>query len=140
MSDDEIDHADCRFRIEIGDSIRRSLIRYFRGWIGEQLKASDAASLSTPEAIDKFAWRLSAGFIAEVEDQMPEKAVTEGVISGDDRFPTPWQLCPNDVTCHSHSIHPACRPSLRQGPYPLRGPFYPRKVFVGVRRCRSVLA
>ena len=72
MSDDEIDHADCRFRIEIGDSIRRSLIRYFRGWIGEQLKASDAASLSTPEAIDKFAWRLSAGFIAEVEDQMQD--------------------------------------------------------------------
>lgn len=42
MNDNEIDLADCRFRIEIGDGIQRSLIAYFRGWIGEQLKASDA--------------------------------------------------------------------------------------------------
>lgn len=68
----DIDFTDCQYRMEIGDGVRRSLIAYFRKWIGEQLKASNAASLATPDAIEKFAWRLSADFIAEIESQMQD--------------------------------------------------------------------
>ena len=93
MNGNEIDFTDCRHRIEIGDGVRRSLIAHFRTWIDEQLKASNAASLATPEAIDKFSWRLSTDFIAEIESQMQD-SLPEAImiVSRDGQFLDPGAI------------------------------------------------
>ena len=69
-----IDCADCTFTLSIGEGVRRSLIRHFRAWLNEQIKArgfkADDPKLFDQDAIDAEAWMLADKLIASEEGRL----------------------------------------------------------------------
>jgi hypothetical protein len=66
-----IDCTDCTFTLSIGEGVRRSLIRHFRAWLNEQIKArgheADDPRLFNQDAIDAEAWMLADKLITSEE-------------------------------------------------------------------------
>ncbi len=69
-----IDCTDCTFTLSIGEGVRRSLIRHFRAWLSEQIKArgfkADDPRLLNQDAIDAEAWMLADKLIASEEGRL----------------------------------------------------------------------
>lgn len=79
-----IDCTDCFLAIEIGDGVKRALVRYFAGFIGAQLAAHDIAA-DDAVAIDKLdreAWRLATKVLGEVEAEL-DGALDETLLAPD---------------------------------------------------------
>ncbi|HVA15059.1 MAG TPA: hypothetical protein VNF99_17565 [Stellaceae bacterium] len=67
-----IDCTDCYLAIEIGDGVKRALVRHFSRLIGERLAASDFAARddATRDKLDRDAWRLATRVINDVEAEL----------------------------------------------------------------------
>jgi hypothetical protein len=67
-----IDCTDCYLAIEIGDGLKRALVRHFGRFIAAELATHRiaAAGDGADESIDRDAWRLAAKVLAEVEDDV----------------------------------------------------------------------
>ena len=67
-----IDCTDCYLAIEIGDGVKRELVRHFTGFITFQLATRDVAAQihAAIEKIDRDAWRLAARVLHEVEAEV----------------------------------------------------------------------
>jgi hypothetical protein len=79
-----IDCTDCYLAIEIGDGVKRALVRHFTGFITNQLTAR-AVAAQTPaalERIDRDAWRLAARVLYEVEAEV-DGALDETLLAPD---------------------------------------------------------
>jgi hypothetical protein len=65
-----IDCTDCSLAIEIGDGVKRELVRHFAAFIAGQLAARGMSTPATADgALDKIdgeAWRLAARVLREV--------------------------------------------------------------------------
>jgi hypothetical protein len=79
-----IDCTDCYLAIEIGDGVRRSLVRHFTRFITGQLAAREvvAQTEAASEKIDRDAWRLAARVLHEVEGEV-EGALDETLLAPD---------------------------------------------------------
>src|SRR6202000_352464 len=73
-----IDCSDCYLTIEIGDGVKRALIRHFAGFIAAQLATRDvvAKSDTAHDKIDRASWRVAARALeeggAEIEGALDE--------------------------------------------------------------------
>lgn len=79
-----IDCTDCYLTIEIGDGVKRALVRHFTGFITGQL-AARAVTVQTQaalERIDRDAWRLTARVLNEVEGEV-DGALDETLLTPD---------------------------------------------------------
>jgi hypothetical protein len=67
-----IDCTDCYLAIELGDGVKRALVRHFAGFIAAQLAASSAVARdgAAAEKLDREAWRLASRVLAEVEAEL----------------------------------------------------------------------
>ncbi len=79
-----IDCTDCYLAIEIGDGVKRALVRHFAGFINVRLTASgvSAPSETAAEKIDRDAWRLAARVLNEVESEI-DGALDETLLASD---------------------------------------------------------
>jgi hypothetical protein len=79
-----IDCTDCYLTIEIGDGVKRALVRHFTGFITGQLAASAVAAQTQAalERIDRDAWRLASRVLYEVEAEV-EGALDETLLAPD---------------------------------------------------------
>lgn len=79
-----IDCTDCYLAIEIGDGVKRSLIRHFAGFITGQLALREVAAQSDTarDKIDRDAWRLAARVLYEVEAEI-DGALDETLLAPD---------------------------------------------------------
>lgn len=79
-----IDCTDCYLAIEIGDGVKRALVRHFTGFIAGQLASRDIAiqSEAARDKIDRDAWRLAARVLREVEDEI-DGALDETLLAPD---------------------------------------------------------
>jgi len=79
-----IDCTDCFLAIEIGDGVKRALVRHFTGFIATQLAARSVApeSETAREKIDRDAWRLAARVLSEVEAEI-DGALDETLLAPD---------------------------------------------------------
>ena len=79
-----IDCTDCYLAIEIGDGVKRALVRHFARFITGQLAARDIAAHSEValEKIDRDAWRLAARVLHEVEAEL-DSALDETLLAPD---------------------------------------------------------
>ena len=80
-----IDCTDCYLAIEIGDGVKRALVRHFAGFIAGQLAARDVVAAWTEtglEKIDRDAWRLAARVLSEVESEI-DGALDETLLASD---------------------------------------------------------
>lgn len=68
-----IDCTDCYLAIEIGDGVKRALVRHFTRFVGERLVARGltAGNESAQERLERESWRLAARVLAEVEAELP---------------------------------------------------------------------
>jgi hypothetical protein len=67
-----IDCTDCYLAIEIGDGVKRALVRHFAGFIATRLGASRIATReeAVAERLDREAWRLASRVLGEVEAEL----------------------------------------------------------------------
>jgi hypothetical protein len=67
-----IDCTDCYLAIEIGDGVKRALVRHFAGFIGDRLgaRAMPARDTVAADKIDRDAWRLAGKVVREVEAEV----------------------------------------------------------------------
>lgn len=67
-----IDCSDCYLSIEIGDGVKRALVRHFAGFIAAQFSARELACRGevVADKLDREAWRLAARVVAEVEAEL----------------------------------------------------------------------
>jgi hypothetical protein len=67
-----IDCTDCYLAIEIGDGVKRALVRHFAGFISARLAASRTAMRdeAVAEKLDREAWRLASRVLGEVEAEL----------------------------------------------------------------------
>jgi hypothetical protein len=79
-----IDCTDCYLAIEIGDGVKRALVRHFAGFIAGQLGAPEIAARTETalEKIDRDAWRLAARVLSEVESEI-DGALDETLLAPD---------------------------------------------------------
>jgi hypothetical protein len=79
-----IDCTDCYLAIEIGDGVKRALVRHFAGFITRQLAALEVAAKTEAalEKIDRDAWRLAARVLSEVEAEI-DGALDETLLAPD---------------------------------------------------------
>ena len=79
-----IDCTDCYLTIEIGDRVKRALVRHFAGFIAGELAARDvtANAEASREKIDGDAWRLAARVLREVEAEI-DGALDETLLASD---------------------------------------------------------
>jgi hypothetical protein len=79
-----IDCTDCYLTIEIGDGVKRALVRHFTGFITGQLAARAVAAQTQAalERIDRDAWRLASRVLYEVEAEV-EGALDETLLAPD---------------------------------------------------------
>ena len=79
-----IDCTDCYLAIEIGDGMKRALVRHFTGFITFQLAARDVVARTDAaiEKIDRDAWRLAARVLHEVEAEV-DGALDETLLAPD---------------------------------------------------------
>lgn len=68
-----IDCTDCYLAIEIGDGVKRSLVRHFARFIGERLAARGVAAGddSAQDRIEREVWRLATRVLADVQAELP---------------------------------------------------------------------
>jgi hypothetical protein len=79
-----IDCTDCYLAVEIGDGVRRALVRHFTGFIAGHLAVRDVAT-RTEAALDKLdrdAWRLAARVLHAVETEV-DGALDETLLAPD---------------------------------------------------------
>jgi hypothetical protein len=79
-----IDCTDCYLAIEIGDGVKRSLIRHFTGFITGQLTLREVAAQTDTarDKVDRDAWRLAARVLHEVEAEI-DGALDETLLAPD---------------------------------------------------------
>jgi len=79
-----IDCTDCSLAIEIGDGVKRALVRHFSTFIAGQLAAREVAAQTETarEKIDRDAWRLTARVLYEVEAEI-DCALDETLLAPD---------------------------------------------------------
>lgn len=79
-----IDCTDCSLAIEIGDGVKRALVRHFSGVITGQLAARGLATRTDAarEKIDRDAWRLAARVLNEVAAEI-DGALDETLLAPD---------------------------------------------------------
>lgn len=79
-----IDCSDCYLAIEIGDGVKRALVRHFGGFIAERLAACGIAARTgaAREKIDRDAWRLAARVLREVDTEL-DGALDETLLAPD---------------------------------------------------------
>ncbi|HEY3917562.1 MAG TPA: hypothetical protein VGL83_07200 [Stellaceae bacterium] len=79
-----IDCTDCFLAIEIGDGVKRALVRHFSRFIGARLAALELACRDDAAAdkLDREAWRLAARVLSEVEAEI-EGALDENLLAPD---------------------------------------------------------
>ena len=79
-----IDCTDCFLAIEIGDGVKRALVRHFAGFIGEQLATREIAARgdAASDKLEREAWRLAAKVLGEVEAEL-EGALDETLLAPD---------------------------------------------------------
>ena len=66
-----IDCSDCYLAIEIGDGVKRELVRYFSSFIAGRLGALDAPITESGRgAIDRDAWRLAGAVLNDVGGEL----------------------------------------------------------------------
>jgi len=80
-----IDCTDCYLAIEIGDGVKRALVRHFANFISAQaavrgIPASDETA--SAEKIDRDAWRLAARVLNQVESEI-DGALDETLLAPD---------------------------------------------------------
>lgn len=79
-----IDCTDCYLAVEIGDGVKRALVRHFTHFIGGHIAARDV-SAQTEAALDKIdrdAWRLTARVLHAVESEI-DGALDETLLAPD---------------------------------------------------------
>jgi hypothetical protein len=79
-----IDCTDCYLSIEIGDGMKRALVRHFGRFIAERLAARRIAAAGdrADESIDREAWRLAGKVLGEVESDL-DGALDESLLTAD---------------------------------------------------------
>jgi len=79
-----IDCTDCYLAIEIGDGVKRALVRHFATFIAAQLAARDMGMQAgeAPEKIDAEAWRLAVRVLREVRSEI-DGALDETLLAPD---------------------------------------------------------
>jgi hypothetical protein len=79
-----IDCTDCYLAIEIGDGVKRSLVRHFAGFITGQLALREVAAQTDAarDKVDRDAWRLAARVLYEVEAEV-DGALDETLLAPD---------------------------------------------------------
>ena len=79
-----IDCNDCYLAIEIGDGVKRALVRHFTAFIAAQLAARGmtAPAEGALEKIDGEAWRLTARVLHEVRTEI-DGALDETLLAPD---------------------------------------------------------
>ena len=79
-----IDCTDCYLAIEIGDGVKRALVRHFAGFIAGQLAARGMTTRAEAalEKIDGEAWRLAARVLRAVGTEV-EGALDETLLAPD---------------------------------------------------------
>jgi hypothetical protein len=79
-----IDCTDCYLAIEIGDGVKRALVRHFAGFIAGTLAARGiaAGTEAALEKIDGDAWRLAARVLREVDAEI-DGALDETTLAPD---------------------------------------------------------
>lgn len=79
-----IDCTDCYLGIEIGDGVKRALVRHFANFIAAQVAARHVAARTeaTLDKIDRDAWRLAARVLNEVEADI-DGALDETLLAPD---------------------------------------------------------
>jgi hypothetical protein len=67
-----IDCTDCYLAIQIGDGVRRALVRHFRHFITDRLEAHGIATRDERrrDQVDRDAWRLAATVLSEAENEL----------------------------------------------------------------------
>jgi hypothetical protein len=76
-----IDCTDCYLAIEIGDGVKRALVRHFAGFIAGELTARGLVhGRASMEEIDRDAWRLAARALREVEAEI-DGALDESLLA-----------------------------------------------------------
>lgn len=67
-----IDCTDCYLAIEIGDGVRRALVRHFNRFIVDRLEARGVGARNERgrDHIDRDAWRLATTVLGEVETEL----------------------------------------------------------------------
>ena len=79
-----IDCTDCYLAVEIGDGVKRTLVRHFARFIAGHLAARGVTS-PTEAALDKIdrdAWQLAARVLHEVETEI-DSALDETLLAPD---------------------------------------------------------
>jgi len=79
-----IDCTDCSLAIEIGDGVKRALVRHFAAFIAGQLAARGVSTPAegAPDKIEGEAWRLAARVLREVRADI-DGAVDETLLAPD---------------------------------------------------------
>jgi hypothetical protein len=81
-----IDCTDCYLAIEIGDGVKRELVRHFAAFIAGQLAARRMSTPATAEGaldkIDSEAWRLAARVLRAVRSDI-DGALDETLLAPD---------------------------------------------------------
>jgi len=81
-----IDCTDCSLAIEIGDGVKRALVRHFAAFIAGQLAirgmGATVTVAGTPDKIDGEAWRLAARVLREVRADI-DGALDETLLAPD---------------------------------------------------------
>jgi GGDEF domain-containing protein len=81
-----IDCTDCSLAIEIGDGVKRALVRHFAAFIAGQLAirgmGATVTAAGTPDKIDDEAWRLAARVLREVRADI-DGALDETLLAPD---------------------------------------------------------
>ncbi|HEY1507283.1 MAG TPA: hypothetical protein VGF92_23480 [Stellaceae bacterium] len=79
-----IDCTDCYLAIEIGDGVKRALVRHFASFIASEFaaRAINARTDAALEKIDRDAWRLAARTLNEVEAEI-DSALDETLLAPD---------------------------------------------------------
>jgi len=79
-----IDCTDCYLAIEIGDGVRRALVRHFSRFITNRLDSRGIATRDERrrDHVDRDAWRLAATALSEAESELVG-ALDEGLLNDD---------------------------------------------------------
>jgi hypothetical protein len=79
-----IDCTDCYLAIEIGDGVKRAMVRHFTGVIAGQLAARGLTTQTEAahEKIDRDSWRLAARVLSEVAAEI-DSALDETLLAPD---------------------------------------------------------
>lgn len=79
-----IDCTDCYLAVEIGDGVKRALVRHFARFIAGHLATRDITTRTeaAQDKADRDAWRLAARVLHEVESEI-DSALDETLLARD---------------------------------------------------------